>query len=85
MLSASATAGLTSQEARERLVLLGPNELPSARPTPAWRQLGAQLLHFFALLLWGAGTLAIVAGMVELGVAILTAAACPWRWTEWPT
>jgi calcium-translocating P-type ATPase len=32
--------------------------------------MAAQLFHFFALLLWAAGGLAIVAGMLELGVAI---------------
>jgi calcium-translocating P-type ATPase len=32
--------------------------------------MAAQLLHFFALLLWMAGGLAIAAGMAELGIAI---------------
>jgi calcium-translocating P-type ATPase len=63
-------AGLPSSVARERLARLGPNELPRARPTPAWRQVATQLFHFFALLLWAAGTLAIVAGMLELGIAV---------------
>jgi len=69
-LGAPPNGGLTSNAARERLALEGPNELPSARSTPAWRLIAAQLFHFFAILLWVAGTLAIVAGMLELGVAI---------------
>jgi magnesium-transporting ATPase (P-type) len=37
---------------------------------PAWRQLLAQVVSFFALMLWVAGALAFVAGMPQLGVAI---------------
>jgi calcium-translocating P-type ATPase len=37
---------------------------------PAWRQLLAQMVHFFALMLWVAGGLAIIAGMPQLGIAI---------------
>ncbi|HVR19631.1 MAG TPA: cation-transporting P-type ATPase [Polyangiaceae bacterium] len=65
-----AHAGLSSLVARERLEADGPNELPSPSPPAAWRLVGAQLVHFFAILLWIAGALAIVAGMPELGVAI---------------
>jgi magnesium-transporting ATPase (P-type) len=35
-----------------------------------WRQLLAQFFHFFAILLWVAGGLALVAGLPELGIAI---------------
>jgi magnesium-transporting ATPase (P-type) len=35
-----------------------------------WRQLLAQLTHFFAAMLWVAGALAIIGGLPELGVAI---------------
>jgi calcium-translocating P-type ATPase len=62
--------GLSSALAAERLLAAGRNELPVARPPPIWRQLAGQLFHFFAVLLWVAGALAIVAGMAELGVAI---------------
>ncbi len=62
--------GLTSSAARELLAADGPNELPSVPPPPAWRLIAAQLFHFFAILLWVAGVLAIVAGMLELGIAI---------------
>ena len=62
--------GLTTGAAAERLRAEGANELPVVRARGAWRQIAAQLSHFFAILLWVAGTLAIVAGMPELGVAI---------------
>ena len=39
------------------------------RPGPL-RRLGRQLVHFFALMLWAAGTLAFLAGLPQLGVAI---------------
>src|SRR5689334_1268864 len=69
-LQAAPHVGLSQREARERLERDGPNQLPRGQLVPAWRQLVAQLFHFFALLLWTAGGLAIVAGMPELGVAI---------------
>ena len=62
--------GLSSAEAAERLQRNGPNALPVTPPPPAWRLLAEQMVHFFALLLWGAGILAFVARMPELGVAI---------------
>ena len=63
-------AGLSESEARARLARDGRNDLPSSRPPPAWRQLAGQMSHFFALMLWVAGALALVAGMPQLGVAI---------------
>ena len=62
--------GLTEREAAARLVRDGRNALPSPKPPPAWRQLVAQLTHFFALMLWVAGVLAFVAKLPQLGVAI---------------
>jgi calcium-translocating P-type ATPase len=64
------TGGLRAAEALGRLAAEGPNVLPSPRPPPPWRQLAAQMTHFFALMLWGAGVLAFVAGMPQLGGAI---------------
>lgn len=64
-------AGLTAAEATDRLRRLGPNSLPSARRAPPWRLLVRQLTHFLALLLWAAAVLAVIAGMPELGVAIV--------------
>lgn len=66
----SGLTGLTSAEAAHQLALDGPNVLPATEAVPWWRQLVGQLTHFFALLLWAAGALAIVARMPQLGVAI---------------
>ncbi|GAA0808225.1 cation-translocating P-type ATPase [Spirilliplanes yamanashiensis] len=63
-------AGLSAAEAARRLAAIGPNALPEpGRPSP-WLLLARQLTHFFALLLWVAAALAVVAGMPQLGVAI---------------
>ena len=66
-----APGGLTTREATARLAHDGPNRLPVPPPVPRWRRLIAQLAHFFAILLWAAGGLAIVAGMPQLGLAIV--------------
>ncbi|MCT9868206.1 cation-translocating P-type ATPase [Paenarthrobacter aurescens] len=63
--------GLSSQAARDLLRQTGPNVLPTARKVPAWRKLLAELTHFFALMLWVAAGLAFVAGMPQLGTAII--------------
>jgi calcium-translocating P-type ATPase len=63
-------AGLSSEEATARLGRAGPNVLPSPKPPAAWRQLAAQMVHFFALMLWVAGALAFVAQLPQLGVGI---------------
>lgn len=65
-----ATPGLTTDEARRRLAADGPNALPAPRPPSPLLLVARQLVHFFALLLWGAAVLAVVAGMPQLGVAI---------------
>ena len=62
--------GLSGQVARARLERDGPNVLPRPKPVPLWRKLFAQLTHLFALMLWMAAGLAILAGMPELGMAI---------------
>ena len=62
--------GLTTEEAAARLERYGPNRLPVARGPGIWRQLLGQFFHFFAILLWVAGGLALVAGLPELGIAI---------------
>ena len=63
--------GLSSDEAAARLAADGPNEIPPPRPPSALARLAGQLVHFFALLLWGAAGLAFVAGLPQLGVAII--------------
>ena len=65
-----AEVGLTSEQAARLLAENGPNHLPVQRPTPAWRRLAAEMVHFFALLFWVAGGLAFVAGLPQLGIAI---------------
>ena len=65
------TRGLTSVEAALRHRRDGPNTLPQPPSPAAWRVLAGQLCHFFALMLWGAAVLALVAGMPQLSVAIV--------------
>ena len=64
------SSGLTSAEAAARLAADGPNRLPPPAAVHTWRKLVGQLTHFFALMLWVAGVLALVAGLPQLGVAI---------------
>ena len=66
----SHASGLTSKEAWQRLQQWGPNVLATRRRAPIWRSIIVQLVHFFAVMLWIAGALAILAGMPQLGVAI---------------
>jgi magnesium-transporting ATPase (P-type) len=63
--------GLSSSEAEDRLARDGPNQLPPPRRPSVLRRLADQLLHFFALMLWVASGLAMVAGLPQLGVAIV--------------
>ncbi|MFC4054895.1 cation-translocating P-type ATPase [Actinomadura syzygii] len=63
--------GLSGREAARRLAVYGPNQVRRREKRSLARLLSAQLLHPLALLLWGAGALAFVAGMPVLGWAIL--------------
>ncbi|MEV4800359.1 cation-transporting P-type ATPase [Nonomuraea sp. NPDC049421] len=63
--------GFTTAEAARRLARDGPNILPSAPRAGAVALLARQMVHFFALLLWGASLLALLAGMPQLAVAIV--------------
>jgi calcium-translocating P-type ATPase len=62
--------GLTSAEAAARRAAEGPNVVPVAAPPSLVRRLLAQLTHFFAVMLWVAAALALVAGLPALAVAI---------------
>src|SRR5450759_4873006 len=42
----------------------------TSQEPPIWRQFVSQLVQFFALMLWVAGILALVAGLPQLGIAI---------------
>ncbi len=44
--------------------------MPRKKGRPAWRELVAQMTHFFALMLWGAAGLALLAGLPPLAAAI---------------
>jgi magnesium-transporting ATPase (P-type) len=62
--------GLTSVEAAVRLATHGPNQLPQpGRPHPL-AELARQMVSFFAVMLWVAAALALIAGMPALAVAI---------------
>jgi calcium-translocating P-type ATPase len=63
--------GLTHEAAARLLETNGPNVLPPPRRPGVWRHLVGQFFHFFALMLWVAAILATVAGLPELGLAIL--------------
>ncbi|WP_338758105.1 cation-transporting P-type ATPase [Nocardia vulneris] len=66
----AARCGLSEAEAATRLHRDGPNTLPAPpRPNPVLLLL-TQLTHFFALMLWAAAGLALLAGMPALAVAI---------------
>ncbi|WP_455834282.1 cation-translocating P-type ATPase [Pseudarthrobacter siccitolerans] len=64
-------AGLSSDRAAALLKETGPNVLPGAKTVPQWRKILGELTHFFALMLWCAAALAFIAGMPQLGTAII--------------
>ena len=64
------STGLRLEDVEERRERYGLNLLPSAPRVSLWRRLLSQLAHFFAVMLWIAGGLAILAGMPQLGFAI---------------
>jgi calcium-translocating P-type ATPase len=66
----SRPGGLSGAEAAARLARFGPNRLPSLKRRPLLLRFSDQLLHFMALLLWVAGTLAFIARAPQLGWAI---------------
>jgi magnesium-transporting ATPase (P-type) len=68
--SGLALAGLSPQDAAARLARDGPNRLPAPRQPSGVRRFAKQLLHFFALMLWVAGVLALLAKLPQLGIAI---------------
>lgn len=62
--------GLSSAEAARRLRAQGPNVLPRPRSRPLVLLFAAELVHFFALMLWVAAVLAWLAGLGSLAIAI---------------
>lgn len=69
--SAPSATGLSTKEAQSLLARHGPNRIPGVVSTPAWRRFLREFTHFFAALLWGAAALAFIAGMPQLGVAVV--------------
>ncbi len=65
-----ALIGLSTAEADRRRAVEGRNVLPAPPSTPAWRRLGRQMVSFFAVMLWVAAGLALIAGMPVLAYAI---------------
>lgn len=75
---ATSAGGLSEAEAARRLALFGENAVESPAPEALWRRLARQMTHFFALILWLAAGLALLAaryqpgqGMATLGAAIV--------------
>jgi calcium-translocating P-type ATPase len=63
--------GLSEREAARRLISAGPNELTRAKGRSWTRELGSQLIHPLALLLWAAGGLAALERTWALAIAIV--------------
>ncbi len=63
-------SGLTTAEAELALRRDGPNTLPAPRGRNPVFVLAGQMVHFFALMLWAAAGLALLAGMPALAIAI---------------
>ena len=68
--SGGAAAGLSAADAEERRRRDGPNRLPEPKRPSGLRRFVGELVHFFAVMLWVAGVLALAAGMPALGFAI---------------
>src|SRR3972149_5604238 len=79
----SSPQGLSGEEAHRRLRRYGPNELPSPRPPNPLRLLFSQVSHTLALLLWAAAALAFLAGLPQLGWAILALVAINAPFSFW--
>jgi magnesium-transporting ATPase (P-type) len=71
----TALPGLTSEQAVERLERDGPNLLPGPRARHPGVELLRQLTHLFAVMLWAAAGMALLAGMPQLAVAIVVVVA----------
>ncbi|WP_261806871.1 cation-translocating P-type ATPase [Lapidilactobacillus luobeiensis] len=66
----SRPTGLTAAEAAQRLQENGPNLIQKTKQTSMFKVFFKNFSSLMALLLWGAGIIAVVAGMTELGLAI---------------
>ncbi|HWA54011.1 MAG TPA: cation-transporting P-type ATPase, partial [Solirubrobacterales bacterium] len=66
----TARSGLTERAAERRLLSHGPNQLERRGKRNPLRELGRQLTHPLALLLWGAAALAALAGITPVAIAV---------------
>lgn len=66
-----APAGLATSEALSLRAVYGPNRFVTTTSAPTWRRFLEEFTHFFAVLLWVAAALAFIAGMPQLGVAVV--------------
>src|SRR6516162_6398184 len=67
----TSVSGLSTREAQRRLVAYGANELQRRGGHRLWLELGRQLTHPLALLLWAAAGLAWLAGIGAVAIAIV--------------
>ena len=70
----SSPQGLDVDEAQRRLAEFGPNRVEGRRRTPAILRLAREFTHFFALVLWLAAALALVAEAKDPGKDMATLA-----------
>jgi len=63
--------GLIVEEVEARLLKYGPNQLEEIKKQPIIYKFLANFYHLLALLLWAASILAFIAGMPQLGFAII--------------
>ena len=70
-LLSSRPEGLTREETADRLCRSGPNILRKPRGRPLYGKLLSQFTHLMAILLWVGGAIAFLAGMPQIGVAVL--------------
>ncbi len=68
--TAPRSTGLSLEDVERSRKIHGLNLLPAPPAIPHWQRLLSQFVHFFAIMLWVAGGLAILAGMPQLGLAI---------------
>ena len=64
-------AGLSAAQASRLRREVGPNALPMPTRPSRLRRLAREFTHFFALMLWGAAALALIAGLPALAIAIV--------------
>ncbi|HSB38772.1 MAG TPA: cation-transporting P-type ATPase [Gaiellaceae bacterium] len=68
---AGGAAGLSSEEAARRLAEAGPNAIVEAKGPSHVRELLANFVQLFALLLWAGALLALIGGLPQLAAAIV--------------